>query len=72
MNVLKIPMDVLKYVQILYLVMSAPVDQGIDWQMIDMPVMVSYVVSPGYCVFISCMCEPLLLQLNVLCIIITY
>ena len=34
-------MDVLRHAETLHLVMSAPVNQAIDWQVIDMPVMVS-------------------------------
>ena len=41
MNVKKTLMDVLRSVQMLCLVMSAPVDQAIYWQVIDMAVMVS-------------------------------
>ena len=40
MNVTKIMMDVLRYVLILFLVMSAPVDQAMNWQVIDIAVMV--------------------------------
>ena len=41
MNVQKVPLDVLKHVQIQCLVMSAPVNKAIDWQVIDMAVTVS-------------------------------
>ena len=41
MSVMKILMDVLRHVQILCLVMSAPVDQAINWQVTDGDAMVS-------------------------------
>ena len=40
MSVKKIQMDVLRYVEILHLVITVPVDQAINWQVIDMAVMV--------------------------------
>ena len=44
---MKVLMDVLSHVQILYLVMSAPVDQAINWQVINMAVMVSSMCQTG-------------------------
>ena len=41
MSVMKVLMDVLRHVQILCLVMSAPVDQAIDWQVTDDNALVS-------------------------------